>query len=84
MPKNDDDLCTAIVIKLQFDAYQLKTIYSVIEDEIIEFDEDDEEAIQLELQPYDTSTSVGFGHLLTLIPIKFRTRRSDIIVSSTL
>ena len=27
---------------------------------------------------------MGFGHLLTHIPIKFRTRRSDIIVSSTI
>lgn len=28
--------------------------------------------------------NVGYGHLLTQIPTKFRARRSDIIVSSTL
>ena len=28
--------------------------------------------------------NVGYGHLLTHIPTKFRARRSDIIVSSTL
>ena len=38
----------------------------------------------LALQPYDTVTSVGYGHLMTHVPIKFVSRRSDIIVSSTL
>ena len=38
----------------------------------------------LALQPYDTVTSVGYGHLITHLPIKFVSRRSDIIVSSTL
>jgi hypothetical protein len=50
----------------------------------VEFDEDDDDALILALQPYDTVTSVGYGHLLTHMPIKFVTRRSDIIVSSTL
>jgi hypothetical protein len=51
---------------------------------MVEFNDDDDDAIILALQPYDTALSVGYGHLLTHKPIKFVTRRSDIIVSSTL
>lgn len=62
----------------------MKTCYRVYEREEVEFDDDDDDALVLALQPYDTIMSVGYGHLLTHKPIKFVARRSDIIVSSTL
>lgn len=65
-------------------AYQMKTVYQVKQVEEVEFDEDDDDALVLALQPYDTVMSVGYGHLLTHKPVKFVARRSDIIVSSTL
>ena len=71
-------------IKPTSDPYQLKTVFSIKPDEEYEPYSDDEEADQLELQPYDTALSIGYMHLLTHKPVKFRTRRSDIIVSSTL
>lgn len=55
----------------------------MIEEEV-EFDEDDDDALVLALQPYDTVMSVGYGAYLTHKPVKFLARRSDIIVSSTL
>jgi hypothetical protein len=67
-----------------FEASQLKTCYTVIQDETVEFDPDDNDAFILALQPFDTCLSVGYSHLLSHRPIKFVTRRSDIIVSSTL
>lgn len=51
---------------------------------MVEFDDDDDDALILALQPYDTVMSVGYGDLLTHRPVKFIARRSDIIVSSTL
>ena len=80
-PIQDDD---DEYIKPQNDPYQLKTVYGITQDEEFEPYSDDEEAVQLELQPFDTATSIGYQHLLTHMPIQFRTRRSDIIVSSTL
>lgn len=71
-------------IKPSNDPYQLKTVYGIVPDDEFDPYDDDEEAVQLELQPYDTASSIGFAHLLTQKPVKFRTRRSDIIVSSTL
>ena len=47
-------------------------------------DEDDEDALVLALQPYDTIMCVGYGHLLSHRPVKFVSRMSDIIISSTL
>jgi len=65
-------------------AYQMKTVYKINEVEEVEFSEDDDDALVLALQPFDTVMSVGYGHLLTHKPVKFVARRSDIIVSSTL
>jgi hypothetical protein len=65
-------------------AYQMKTVYQINEVEEIEFSDDDDDALVLALQPFDTAMSVGYGHLLTHRPVKFVARRSDIIVSSTL
>ena len=63
---------------------QLKSIYSIIPKVEFEIDEDDEDALILERQPYETVMNVGFENLLTHINTKFLARRSDIIVSSTL
>lgn len=62
----------------------MKTIYQIKQEEEVEFDEDDDDALILALQPFDTVMSVGYGDYLTHKPIKFVARRSDIIVSSTL
>lgn len=69
---------------LSCEAYQQKTCYQIYYNEEVEFDEDDDDALVLALQPYDTIMSVGYGDLLTHKPVKFVARRSDIIVSSTL
>jgi hypothetical protein len=66
------------------EAYQMKTCYRFENKDEVEFDEDDDDALVLALQPYDTVMSVGYGDLLTHRPVKFVARRSDIIVSSTL
>lgn len=50
----------------------------------MDFESDDEDALILALQPYDTVMSVGYNKHLTHLPTKFVARRSDIIVSSTL
>ncbi len=67
-----------------FDAYQLKTCYEIKQVEQVEFDSDDEDNLILVIQPYDTVMNVGYHHLLRHLPTKFVTRRSDIIVSSTM
>ena len=56
-PIQDDD---DEYIKPQHDPYQLKTVYGITQDEEFEPYSDDEEAVQLELQPFDTATSIGF------------------------
>ena len=71
-------------IKPCFDAYQLKTVYSIHLEDEVEFDHDDDDALILAIQPFDTVMSVGYGQYLTHKPVKFVARRSDIIVSSTL
>ena len=68
----------------KYDPYQLKTRYEIAKEEQVEFDSEDEDALILALQPYDTVTSVGYSKHLTQLPTKFVARRSDIIVSSTL
>jgi hypothetical protein len=82
-----DEIVAEVIQKANkpvFEAYQLKTVYKISQAEEVEFDEDDDDALILALQPFDTVMSVGYGHLLTHKPIKFVARRSDIIVSSTL
>ena len=49
-----------------------------------EIDDDDEDALILANQPYETVMNIGYGHLLTHLRTKEYARRSDIIVSSTL
>ena len=62
----------------------MKTCYQIEFKDEVEFDDDDDDALVLALQPFDTIMSVGYGDLLTHKPVKFVARRSDIIVSSTL
>jgi len=80
----DPDVVDKLYIKPQFEPWQLKNFYEIKNEEQIDFESDDEDALILALQPYDTVMNVGYSHLLTQIPTKFRARRSDIIVSSTL
>ena len=49
-----------------------------------EIDEDDEDALILTPQPYETVMNIGYSNMLTHLNTKFLARRSDIIVSSTL
>lgn len=83
-PLNDVQTYQDEYIEPLFDAYQLKTVYSIKDVEQVEFDSDDEDNLILAIQPYDTVQSVGFSHMLQHLPTKFLTRRSDIIVSSTM
>ena len=71
-------------IQCMYDPYQLKTTYLVKKVEEIEFDSDDEDAIILAQQPYETVMQTGFKDYLNHLNTKFLARRSDIIVSSTL
>ena len=50
----------------------------------IEWDSDDEDALILKQQPYETTQQIGFKDYLNHLNIKFLSRRSDIIVSSTM
>lgn len=71
-------------ITTNFDAYQLKTCSQHKAVEEVEFDSDDEDAIVLAQQPYETIMQTGFPDYLNHLSTKFIARRSDIIVSSTL
>ena len=50
----------------------------------VDDDEDNDDALVLMRQPYETVMQIGFHDLLTHIDAKQHARRSDIIVSSTL
>ena len=50
----------------------------------VDDDEDNDDALVLMRQPYETAMQIGFHDLLTHIDAKQHARRSDIIVSSTL
>jgi len=50
----------------------------------MDLDSDDEDAVVLQPQPYETNMSIGFPDYLNHLLTKFIARRSDIIVSSTL
>ena len=50
----------------------------------IDIDSDDEDALLMQPQPYETNVSIGFKDYLNHLSTKFIARRSDIIVSSTL
>lgn len=68
-----------------FEPYQLKTCYKIKNVDEINWEmEEDEDALVLAEQPFETAMQVGFGDYLNHLNTKFRARRSDIIVSSTL
>lgn len=79
--KIDEKLYTS-----SYEPYQLKTTYSHKEvDEIDWEEEEDEDALTLAEQPYETVMSYGcFKDYLNHLNVKFRARRSDIIISSTM
>ena len=64
--------------------YQLKMEYKVKKVVEIEFDSDDEDAVVLAQQPFETVMGTGFQDYLNHLSTKFLARRSDIIVTSTL
>ena len=72
------------IIENLFEPYKLKNQYKIEHKEEIDFDNDEENALLLGSQPYETVTSIAFGDYLNHLPTKFVARRSDIIVSSTL
>lgn len=47
-------------IRPYYEPYQLKTRYNVKHEEQVDFDSDDEDALILALQPFDTVMSVGY------------------------
>ena len=68
-----------------FEPYQLKTCYKIKQVDEINWEmEEDEDALVLAEQPFETAMQVGFGDFLNHLNTKFLARRSDIIVSSTL
>lgn len=67
-----------------FEAYQLKTISQIKKVEEVDWDNEDEDALILAHQPYETVMQIGFKDYLNHKSTKFIARRSDIIVSSTL
>ena len=62
----------------------MKNVFIPIKKLELEIDDDDQDALILVLQPYETVMDIGYGDLLKHLPTKFFCRRSDIIVSSTL
>ena len=62
----------------------MKTLYKVQQIDEIELDSDDEDALILAQQPFETVMQTGFKDYLNHLNTKFIARRSDIIVSSTL
>lgn len=52
--------------------------------EEFEISDDDEDALILASQPYETVKAINYEDYLNALPTKFVARRSDIIVSSTL
>ncbi len=67
-----------------FKPYQLKTVYNVQQADEINWEDEEEDAMILAEQPFETAMSEGFGDFLSHLSTKFIARRSDIIVSSTL
>ena len=59
-------------------------MYQVGDAEDIELDSEDEDAVVLQPQPYETTMSIGYQDYLNHLSTRFIARRSDIIVSSTL
>ena len=66
------------------DPYQMKTIYKVKDVQEVELDSDDEDALILQQQPFETIQQTGFSSYLNHLDTKLIARRSDIIVSSTI
>ena len=81
---DDDSEPENVYIRPKMQPYQLKNVYTIIDKQEIVFDDDDEDALILALQPFDTVQNIGFEDMLTHLPTKYVARRSDIIVSSTL
>ena len=74
----------AAYIKPLYEAYQLKTIYQHSQKDEADWDSDDEDALILSQQPYETVMQTGFKDYLNHLNTKFLARRSDILVSSTI
>ena len=64
--------------------YQLKTTYQIRQMDEIDWENEEEDAMILAQQPFETTMQTGFKDYLNHLQTKFVARRSDIIVSSTL
>ena len=73
-----------MTVKPVWEPPQLKNHYKPVPKVEFEIDEDDEDALILGIQPFETVMNIGYNDLLTHLNTKFVARRSDIIVSSTL
>lgn len=71
-------------MKQIFEPYQLKTVYHIQQADEINWEDEEEDAMILAEQPFETAMSAGFDDFLNHLSTKFIARRSDIIVSSTL
>jgi hypothetical protein len=81
----DPDFAGNGFVRSQFEPYQQKINYTWKEDSSeIDVESDEEDAMQAQEQPYETAASIAYDKLLKQIYIKEKTKRSDVILSSTL
>ena len=83
--KVDPDFAGNGFVRSQFEPYQQKVNYTWKEDSSeIDIESDEEDAMQAQEQPYETATSIAYEKILKQIYLKEKTKRSDVILSSTL
>ena len=86
-PTFDPDRHQPLIIRSPWDPYQQKIEIQAEDDSSEEFltnDSNDEDQRCAEDQPYQTLTAVNYGQQITKAPIKELTRRSDIMITSTI
>lgn len=84
----DPDFIDTNPLRSQFEPFQQKVFYEPVEDSSEADGEEssstDEDVLLANEQPYKTSANIGFSHLTKQVPIKEFTKRSDIMITSTL
>ena len=80
----DEDVRKQQFIRPDSKPWQLKTVYQVVEKQDVFSDSEDEDAVVFEPQPYETIKNIGYRDMLGHLKTQDLTRRSNIIVSSTL
>lgn len=87
MMTNEPDYVDDPPLRSQFEPYQQKIFYQVQEDSSelsVETETTDEDILFANKQPFMTTTKVGYDALLKQVRIPEFTKRSDIMITSTL